>query len=402
MGGVADTVWKIKEKWDQRYKNELEANVKNNRIGETILRIYAVLLDIQHYDSIEVILEEILQHDERWGYNIMCLKKFSDYKDEEYFKYYRNFLHKNCEGFDLLQYYHDAWDSDDKVALAGLIQLFDPEGDKLKSIYSLDYCSSKKPKTVAVDEDVDDFDLKEQSDEVVAGIQDGESREYEKWHSFEYERQEHVLIKREIGDDVELQAIGNIEEEPATFIALRRSDEELEIISDKMKVANKARRGVNETVDGVEFRTIDPRETTDDVEETVQGMLDEDLDDRLDEIETEIDTDRLIVTGIKLSSSPLPGHPSVQMKTEDGIIRTIRALREMNYNLLKNIDDVDVIYTRFDGREYSIRPKQQEQTEGETRWKFTYDATKPPREEREDFSQLISDVFDVDLVFEKG
>ena len=63
---------------------------------------------------------------------------------------------------------------------------------------------------------------------------------------------------------------------------------------------------------------------------------------------------------------------------------------------------MDVIDTRFDGREYSIRPKQHEQKEGETRWKFTFDAGRPPREEREDFERLISNTFDIDLVFEKA
>jgi hypothetical protein len=392
---------KIKEKWDQQYKAELESNITEERIEETILRIYAVLLDLDHVESKEVLLEEIISHDQRWGYNLLCLKQFSDYKNLDFFKSHQDFLYQYCEGTALHSHYITAWESDDKVALTGLLQLFDPEGTRLMSIHALDYCDRKKPRTVSADSELEGFDLQAEAEEIVAEIQSGEFRKYQKWHSFEYDGREYVLIKREIGDDVERQATGNIEEEPATFVALRYTNGELEIISEKMTVANKARRGVNRSVEGVEFESVDPRATTDDVNRTVEGLLDGDLDTRLDELETDIDGDRLTVTGIKLSSSPFPGHPSVRMKTDEGITRTIRALKERDYDLLENIDDVDVIYTQFDGREYSIRPKLQEQSEGEIRWKFTYDARQPPRDEREDFDRLISDMFDINMVFER-
>lgn len=393
---------KIKEKWGQRYEAELESHIQKGRIEESILRIYAVLLGLNHLESPKVLLEEITTHDQRWGYNLLCLKYFSDYKNLDFFKSYQKFLYRSCEGTDLQSYYHTAWTSDDKVALTGLLQLFDPKGERLKTIHALDYCNRKKPKTVSVDSELQDFDLQTEAEDIVSEIQSGETRKYQKWHTFEHDGQEYVLIKREIGDDVERQATGNIEEEPAAFVALKHTDGELEIISEKMAVANKARRGVNKSVDGVKFESVDPRANTDDVQRTVEGLLDEDLDTRLEISETEIDADRLAVTGIKLSSSPLPGHPSIQMKTDEGIIRTITTFKNLNYNLLENIDDVDVIYTRFDGREYSIRPKQQERSEGKVRWKFTYDAGQPPRDEREDFNQLIKDVFDVNLVYEKS
>ena len=393
---------KIEEKWDQRYKAELESHIKEGRIGESILQIYAELLDLDYIESPEVLFEEIIANDERWGYNLLCLKHFSDYKKLDFFKSYQKFLYRRCGGTELQPHYHTAWQSDDKVTLTGLLQLFDPEGVRLKSIHALDYCDKKKPKTVVVDSEFEDFNLQSEAEEIVAEIQSDELRKYQKWHSFEYDGREYVLIKREIGDDVERQATGNIEEEPATFVALRHTDGELEIMSEKLSVANKARRGVNESVEDVEFESVDPRATTDDVKRTVEGLLDEDLDTRLEEADPEIDADRLVVTGVKLSNSPFPGHPSIQMKTDRGIIQTIRALKEVNYDLLEDIDDIAVIYTRFDGREYSIRPKQQEQSEGETRWKFTFDARQPPREEREDFEQLISNAFDIDLVFERS
>ena len=220
---------KIKEKWDQRYKTELESDIDNGRIGEPILRIYATILDLDHLESIDVLFEEILSHDERWGYNLLCLKEFIDYKSLEFFKHYRDFLYQGCEGTSIHTYYNDAWDSEDKVALAGLLQILDPDGKRLKSIHALDYCDRKKPKTVSVDSKLDDFNLKTEAEEVVAEIQSGESRRYEKWHAFEYDRRQYVLIKREIGDDVERQATGNIQEEPATFVALRYTDGELEI-----------------------------------------------------------------------------------------------------------------------------------------------------------------------------
>lgn len=393
---------KIKEKWGQRYEAELKSHIEKGRIGESILRIYASLLDLDHLQSPEVLFEEITTHDQRWGYNLLCLKKFSDYKNLDFFKSYRKFLYRHCEETTLHEHYHTAWMSDDKVALTGLLQLFDPEGERLKSIHALDYCDRKKPRTVSVGSDLEDFDLQAEAEEIVAEIQSDESRKYQKWHSFKYEGREYVLIKREIGDDVERQATGNIEEEPATFVALIYSQDELEIISEKMAVANKARRAVNRSFDGVEFESFDPRATTDDVERTVEGLLDEDLNARVDETETDVDADRLVVTGVKLSSSPFPGHPSVTMKTDEGIVRTIRALKEMDYDLLESVHDVNVIYTRFDEREYSIRPKQHEESEEETRWKFTYDARQPPRDEREAFARLISDALDIDLVFERA
>lgn len=393
---------KIEEKWDQRYKEQLESGVESGRIPDTILNIYSVLLDLDQTQPPELLLEDILNHDEELGYNILCLKEFGDFKNIEFFKGFREFLYHNVDDTSLHSKYHPAFHTDDKVAITGLLQLYDPEGDRLKTIHSLDYCHRKKPKAVLDNGSTNDIDLESKADQIVEKIRSNEDRDYKRWHSFKYEGVEYIIIKREIGDDVERQATGNIEEEPATFVAIKYGDGELEVITDKSDVAAKARTGVNTSVESAQFETRDPQATTDDVDRTVDGLLSDDLKTQVEESEIDIDPDQFSVSGIKLSSSPLPKHPSLTMKTDKGILPTIRAFQEMGYDLLESIDDIDVVYTRFRGREYSIRPKQYKKSEGEIRWKFQYDATQPSKEEREEFEELIDEMFAIDIIFEKA
>lgn len=397
---------KIKEKWDIRYKANLRQHVEKNRIREHVLRIYTELNDIYDADSREAALDKLLAENEELGYNLLCLKKFSDHKKPEYFKQYRDFLDSNTVGTSLQAPYLDAWEKDDKIGLAALLQIIDEDADRLKTIYCLDYCDRKKPKSVLVNSENSDLDLTAEADCIVEQMRSNEARSYEYWHSFEYDGRQHLMIKREIDDDVELQANGNIQKEPGEFIVLRYSGADLEILSKTNTIAGRAQAGVNQAVDGVQFEEVAAQATYDEVESTIKGLLDEgplsEIEGQGDESQpAEDDLDRLTITGIKLSSTPLPNHPSLRMKTDEGIRETIQAFQEMNYDLLEAVDDIEVIFTDFDGREYSLRPQEQERVEGEPYWIFKYDARAPPRDEREDYQALIRNLFGIDIIFEQ-
>jgi len=390
---------KIKEKWDQKYKHKLKNHVKKDRIDYSVLKIYLELLDIYHCTDAEEALEEILDHNLTWGYNLLCLKLFSDYKSFEYFESHNNNLYSKLDNTPFLKHYHNCYNSNDKIGITALLQLFCNNGDQLRTIHGLDYCDKKKPQLISTDENNVSLDLQSKAREIVEQMDENEARNYEHWHSFAYENCEYVMIKREIDDDVERQANGNIQEEPAEFVVLRYSGEQLEIISSTKKIAGRARTGVNRTTDDVEFEDVDAQADYDELETTVKGLLGNESLESQDK-SSDVDLNRFKIVGVKLASSPLPGHPSITMKSGDGIRQTIRALREVNYDLLQSLDDINVIYTEFDGREYSIRPKERKQTDDDVYWKFKYDAHSPPRSEREDFEQLLSDLFDIEPIFE--
>jgi len=393
---------KIKQKWEDRYEAELREHVEKRRINQDVLEIYTTLAGIFHTEEREEALDEILAHDERWGYNLLCLKLFADYKNAEYFKQYKSFLYKESEGTDLQSVYHQCYSSTNKIGLAGFLQLFDDGGNRLKTIHGLNYCDQKKPQLVSTDSELTDFDPKSDAEDIVEKMQSDHQRAYELWHSFEYDDRDYVMIKREVDDDVERQAQGNIQKEPGEFIVLRYAEDQLEIISSTKKIAGRTRTGINQTIDDVNFEDVDAGAGRQDLEKTVEGLLTGDsVGPTDDETSTDIDLGRFTVTGLKLSSSPLPGHPKIDMKSDEGIRRAIRALQDVEFDLLASIDDIDIIYTDFDGREYSIRPKEQERIEGEVSWTFKYDAHSPSREERKDFERLIEDLFEINVIFEQ-
>lgn len=394
---------KFKEKWDREYRAELKRYVGSGIIDLRVIEIYLRLLDLTDVPNREVALDNILSHDEDWGVNLLCLKHFSDYKNVQYFKHFRPFLYRSVEGTELHDLYNRNYQTDNKLGLAALLQLYDPDGTRLKTIRGLDYCHNKKPQIITAASGTQDVELTENTDEIIQRMEEDETRKFSKWHTFDYNGEVHVLIKRELGDSVERQATGNIEEEPAEFVVLRLIDNHLEVISSTKEIANIARNAVNETLEDVEFSEIETGDEHEQLENTVQGFFGSgDVEPIEDDGVYELEQGRLTVTGIKISNSPLPGHPKLQMKSDLGIMRAVRALRGNQYDLTENIDDVEVIHTKFREREYTIRPKERQISDNEIYWVFQYDVKGATRDERNAFEAAMEDLFDITLVYERS
>jgi len=392
---------KFREKWDRDYEGILREHVVKGRIEHRVLNIYLTLLDENQVTDKSEALDTIIGHDETWGYNLLCVKRFADYKNVDYFKHFKPFLLKNCEDTDLYECYLSNWQSDNKKGLAALIQLFDPEGSRLKTIHGLDYCENKKPQLISMGSGFEDFDIVEDADRIVAKMDNMETRQYSRWHSFEYNGATHVMVKREMDDAVERQAIQNIEEEPAEFVVLRYIEGELEIISSTKEIAGHARSGINSTVEGAEFSEVDAGADRNQLSDTVRGIFGGGDSEPLEESgEYDLEQGDLRITGIKTSSSPLPGHPKIEMQSDAGIMDAIEALRRYEYDLTESIDDVEVIYTEFNDRKYTIRPKERRRAEDEVYWVFQYNVRGSNREERNEFEDAMNDLFDIDPLYE--
>jgi len=201
------------------------------------------------------------------------------------------------------------------------------------------------------------------------------------------------MIKRQIDDSVERQPEKNQEEEPAEFIVLKFEDQELQIFSEKNTVAEQARTSINRTADDIEFDH--PRVTVnrEEAAETVSGLMTG---------ETDLADSPVTVTGFKLGSSPFPNHPSVQMKSDAGIIETVEGLQEAGYDVTDSIDDIERIYLDFEGREYRIYPEEVEHSSEDFHWLFRYNARYLDDEEREQFENEIEEALGIDMVLENS
>lgn len=382
---------KVRDKWDERYSNELQYDIERGRIKSRVLDLYFTLMGESDFpDNAKQVVNELHDYDENWAYNLVCVRKFASNKNTNIVKdCAREGAYSEVEGTPFHRIYRECYDSGDKIGLIALLHLFNR--NRLRDIHGLSYCYPKKPRSVASGSEISDLDINSRVNEILETMSSDDFRTYDHWHSFESNGTRYVMIKRQIDDDVERQANGNIEEEPAEFVILKFVGDRLEIISKTKTIAEKARNGVNSSVDGAEFNSVDADIPREELDRVVTDLTSPDSEIAKNE--------DLIVTGINLEGSPLPGHPSLRMKSEEGIIRAVDTLRNQGYDLTESIDDIRAVQIDFQNRDYTLRPNEQEQ-EGETRWVVRYDASYLRDDEREEFEETITGLLDINVVFE--
>lgn len=391
---------KIRAKWDTEYEARLRRFVVDDRISSYTFQVYFELKDRQPPTDKHIAFNQILDYDPAWGHNLLCQYEFSHQKSPNIVKEvtFQNGVNTHCQDTEYYKPYLSAYEREDKITLIALMQIFQPE--LLKNVLSLQHCYGKKPRLNTSDPSASEFNLIDAAEAVVEKLSKTDFRQYENWHIFEHNDSTYLMIKRQRADSVERQAGQNLEEEPADFVVMQFEDDTLKIFADTKTIAHQTRTALNESMD-VDFDTIDTRIPPDQIEPTIGEVFSFDHDD-LEEAHQDVDNvEKFKVTGIKLSSSPFPGHPSLTMKSEAGILDTVEALDERGFDILKNSDDIEVVFTEYQEREFKLLFKETE-INGETVNVIRYDARYPGIDEKLEYEQLVRELFGIDAIFESS
>jgi len=380
---------KVRDKWDDYYYAQLKEASDRGLITKKTLNCYFEVLDIDEdiYKKEEAI-KKIVEKEEKIGYDLYSVVRFCKNKRKDIVEDCFKKVSDSSEGTDLEDHHSNISDSPDRVAMVTVLHFVEPR--VMRDILALDYCYGKKPQEV-VDKESGDLigEVEDSTDEIIEHLEDIEFRDYDLWHHFEHKDDEYLLIKRQINDDVERQASGNLEEEPAEFVVLRFRNNQLEILSEDASIADSAKTGVSESVEDVEFEDEPESVSRNRFIEFVSELEDQDEDNS-----------ELWLVGIDVASSPLPGHPSIEMKGEDGITRALEALREDGYDLTNPVDDVVRLIVEFEEKEYTLYPEPIESDDDQD-WMIRYGAGRLDDLERRRFEGLIQESFEVQVRFEK-
>jgi hypothetical protein len=381
---------KIKEKWDDRYKDELIDDTKRS-IKKDVLSLYSEIADIEGdiYEK-KVAVEKIIDKNEDLARNLCAVTQFSKGLNIDLIKECYSKIEESVDGTDLQPFYGELEGS--RVGMVALIHFTEP--GVLRDIHSLDYCYGKTPKKHP--ELTDDSSLnifEDSSQEIIDYLESSDRfRDYRIWHHFDHQDSEYLLIMRQISDDVERQASGNIEEEPAKFIVLRKRKGNLEIIAESKKTASRVQRGFDDSIDHIS--TIESVETMSrsQVSDVISDF--EYMEDR-DDIDDGEKPDVLLIS-IFVSESPFPNQPSIKLKSKEGIMPSLKKFRELNHDLTDHPENIERFTVECDEKEFTIIPSEVG-SDDEIGWILRYNARSLTDDERENFEARVREATDIDL-----
>lgn len=386
----------FESKWDEEYGNRLRRFVQDDRISSRALNVYYHYIGETLPKNKSIALDRILDEDQEWGLNLLCQYEFSYQKSPDIIKevIFESDADSTFVDTDLHGTYLNSYERGDKIALLALMQIIEPS--LLRNILGLQFCRRRTPRLNATDASVDIDTIISRVDDVVDRMSANDFRQFENWHIFEHGGATYIMIKRQIKDSVERQAGENLEEEPAEFVVLIFEDGVVQIISSNKKIANEARTSLNSSLD-VDFELVEPTLSSEEIGESVEEIYSFDHE-QLDEDQKEIEgIEDFKIIGIDLSRSPFPGQPSLRMKSEEGIIKTIRALRQMGYDVIENPHNIERVYSEFRDRKYRLVFSEKEDSMDKV---IRYYSRYPDEEERAEFERLINELFGIDAVFE--
>lgn len=395
----------IDDEWDQ-YKPRLEIFVTEDyKISKELLKVHWCLereLSQVPYKRAPF-LDHILDDNEEYGKNILCVYRFTNGKNKNRVISCFNEIEEEVMGEDFQSLYEEVKASESKDAMIALIQLFKPS--LLKNILGLQYCYGRKPQLIRHSESKLK-DIRSLNIQKVAESLEHITNSYRPWHSFTHDGKFYFLIKRRLGDEVERQVDENLEEEPAEFVVLIFDGTELQIFSEKKKIATNALRGVN---DAIEQTFEDPDDDDEIDEEKIEEHQFEDEGGNLsyEELKSAIglaqdieDNTELVLKGVNVENADLPKSPEIRLKAKQGVQETLDWFEERNVNLLNHPDDVKNIIFVYEGRDFMLLPRETS-PKHEDGWVFRYDASYPSKEERKEFERQIREFMDVEVRFEK-
>ncbi|WP_226041306.1 hypothetical protein [Natrinema sp. DC36] len=396
----------IDDEWD-RYRSQLNQYViEDYRISKELLKVHWCLereLSQIPYER-EPLLSHILDDNEEYGKNILCAYRFANGKNKKRVVACFEEIEGEVAGADFITLYEDIMESGSRDAMVSMIQLFKPE--VLRNILGLQYCYGRKPQLIRHSESklekLDALNI-----DKVAESLEHITDSYRPWHSFTHDEKLYFLIKRRLGDEVERQVDENLEEEPAEFVVLIFDGTELQIFSEKKKIASNALSGINEAIE----QTFQEEEDDDGIDEDeIEDHQFDDMGQELtyEELKSAIglakdieDNTDLVLKGVNVENADLPNSPEIQLKANEGVQETLDWFEERNVELLNHPDDVKNITFVYEGRDFTLLPREGS-SKGEEGWIFRYNASYPSDEEREEFEGQIKEYMDVEVRFEKS
>jgi len=384
----------IKEKWDSIYSSHLDDDFERSPgVKKLTLQSYYENLDISgKINKKEDALEKILDVDEEWKYDLYAVVYFSKYciNSPSTIKSCFDRCESKADGTDYEDLYDDISESPDPVARVALLHFLDY--DLLKDILVLDHCHGRTPSTQATIGNSDKEDkIADQADQITGHMEKFEDRDIELWHDFEHNGEHYVAISREIGDDVEQQVEGNLEEAPAELVTLRTREGSLEIMANSGKIASRARSGLGKSDEDFDIDITPPSTDSEDVLDAVST---------LDSTQGESPS-QMTLRGIKNKNSPLHGSPTIEIRGESDISMAIEQLREEGYDLTESIGNIERFDVRYNGKTYNLYPELVRSESDDDGWIVKYGAQGLSDTERRDFEEQAEELLEIPVMYEK-
>jgi len=381
----------IEDNWNDEYRSELKEFADSQRIVGTELEVYWRLFrDDEPPRQKTQIVEEILSHDEEWGMSLRSAYWFSNGKTSEYVSHFFERIEGDVDGTDLEDLYADFRDNGRKFGQVLLLHLFAP--DSLKSILALDYCYGKKPYSQSRSGTRPSDPLGDIDADAILNQLRSDSRRYQAWHRFTFDNRDYFAIKRHLRDEVERQVDENQPLETAEFVVVKFREDLLEIYSDRRRIAERTRVGVNRSFSDdsdVEYEPLDRTASHDHFDDPDQQIR-----------SLEEDSDTFTVTGIKAENAPLSGSPTLELSSRGGILDALDDLANSNIDLLEDLDDVSSFQVYYENRSFDLYPERKEASDGEMRWRLRYDSRFPTDEDRDEFEAEVEEALGIRPVFE--
>jgi hypothetical protein len=329
-------------------------------------------------------LTAIGSHNIEWNYNLYCVHYFGRNRASEYIDHYFQRCESDASACGLLNSYNDFRKKSRRFGKLILIDLLDRQS--FRDILVLDFCKGKMPEVNAKSENAlsdptEDLEMGTILDQLGA-----DSREFKEWHSFEYDSDWYIAIKRHIRDRVERQVERNQGVAEADLVVLRFVDNRLMIHAPTISIANRARRGVNVAVDDGVADEISFDVEGDTAE---QGHFDN-FREKVKQISSYDDAEAEL-TGIAVRQSPLAYSPDIEITNDNDILPALNQLKQANFDLLADPRKVRRLKINYNERPYNVYLSQLKQDD-EKNWTLRYSSSTPSKEEREAFETFVHEI----------
>lgn len=381
----------IKENWDDEYEKELLDYADSQRMVGAELEVYwRLFTDDDPPREKRQRATGIINHNPEWGMNLRSAYWFKDGVNDRFVSPYFKEIKPDVKGTGLEDLYDDFLSNGRKFGQIVFLQLFAPRS--LKSILTLEYCRGKKPHSISQTENVPDKPLDDINVDSILERLRTDSREYEGWHRFTYDRKSYLVIKRHLRDGVETQVDENQPIESAEYVVAKFRDDLLEIYSAAKPIAGRTMVGVNNSF---------PDESDVEYDELDETASHDHLDDIGDRIRIAESEGKFTVVGIKAENIPLSGSPSMQLKSQEGLTDALDELSEnTKIDLLNDPDSISTIQMTYNDRTFDLYPERKRAPDGENRWRLRYHSRFPSDEERDEFEDAVESAIGLRPVFE--
>lgn len=306
---------------------------------------------------------------------------------EEYIDYYYDEI-----AGDVDSGYKDIYDSINKkkrkVSKCMFIYLYDKES--LKSIFTLDHIDRPKPREIGQADNPPSNPIGDLTIGDIEEVLKTSSRDAKKWHSFTYDGNHYLTIKRHYRDAVDTQTTTNEEVEQAEYVVSKFIDDKVEIHTEKKPTAGMVRTslaGAYHDTD-VEFERAEERKP----HNHFDGISPIDLLENIEHV------GKYVVTGILTGDSKLRNNPTVKLRTNgERVLPAIQDLQMTSDQFFTEMRRVKHIAIEKDDTTYTLLPRQDEGSNYE--WYVRYQAAGISDTERKNFEDDMKEALNITPCF---